>query len=332
MDTTASSAIIEDQNKLKHPSKEERSELYQNWLENGPKISFSGHELNLELDSIDEFFIQKAKDELRETPEIVAESCRELLQLIAGEPYLNIPTEEEFLQIFLRPCKYYPKSAFSLMKRYFRFRQNYPHIYVDLLPSKEKTALCANLVYPLPFRAKDGSRIVVIEGGKRWNPKEVSPNAFFKGLIIMLYIAMGEPKTQIAGGQVILDVEGLSLSHVTYLSPSFAKMMVDFIQKCLPLRLKHIHIVKQSFFFNMAFAIFKPFLEEKIRKRIHFHGTNWENLSTFIDKKALLKRHGGELEMPDGPFGVKLWQSITICDPIFEIDQRCGYKTDNNVK
>lgn len=66
---------------------------------------------------------------------------------------------------------------------------------------------------------------------------------------------------QIAGARVIIDVEGQSLNQIIYITPSFAKMVVDFIQKCLPLRLKSIHIVNQSFIFNMGFAIFKPFLE-----------------------------------------------------------------------
>lgn len=83
------------------------------------------------------------------------------------------------------------------MKRYYRFRLNYPHVYANLLPSKEKTALFANLVYPLPLRAKDGSRILIGEAGKRWNPKEVSVNLFFKGIIIMLYLALAEPRTQV---------------------------------------------------------------------------------------------------------------------------------------
>lgn len=308
-----------------------REELLRQWEANGPKIFFGQHELKLELTEMDELFIQKAKEELRETPEIVAESCAELKKLIEGESDLIVPDEEDFYKSFLRPCKYYPKSAFSLMKRFYRFRQNHPHIFINLLPSKEKIAICANLVYPLPFRSKDGSRIVVIEGGKRWNPKEVSTNDIFKGLIMCLYLALAEPKTQIAGGCVIIDVEGLSLSHITYITPSFAKMLVEFIQKCLPARLKNIHIVKQSFLFNMAFAIFKPFLEEKIRKRIHFHGTNWESLTTFIDKKALLKRHGGELEMPEGQFGVNLHQGLCYCEPFFEVSRRCGYSTDNNV-
>ncbi|XP_029679530.1 alpha-tocopherol transfer protein-like isoform X1 [Formica exsecta] len=323
----ASSATME--NNFECPSKKD---VYRIWQESAPKIKFGEHELNIELEGIGEFFMQKAKEELRETPEIIAESCTQLTELIAGEPDLKVPNDEEFYKMFLRPCKYYPKSAFSLMKRYYRFRLNYPHIYADLLPSKEKTAFCANLIYPLPFRAKDGSRILIIEGGKRWNPKEVSLNTLLRGLIIMLYMAVAEPKNQISGARVIIDAEGLSLSHVTYITPSFAKMLLEFIQKCMPIRFKSIHIVKQSFFFNMAFAIFKPFLEEKIRKRIHFHGTNWESLMIYIDQKALLKRHGGELDMPEGPFGMTLWESILLCESFFEVDQQYGYKTDNNIK
>lgn len=324
----ASSATVDEEN-VKLPCKEE---IFRVWQENAPKIMFGEHKLKFDLDEIDDTFLQKAKEELRETPEITATSYTELRELIAGEPDLKVPDETIFYDIFLRPCKHYPKSAFKLMKRYYRFRQNYPHIYVDLMPSKEKAAFFANLVYPLPFRAKDGSRILVLEGGKRWNPKEVSLNAYFKALILLLCVAMTEPKSQVAGGRVIIDVEGLSLSHVTYLTPSFAKMLIEFIQHCLPIRFKSIHIVKQSFFFNMAFAIFKPFLEEKIRKRIHFHGTNWESLMTFIDKSALLKRHGGELEMPDDSFGVTLWQNLLFFEPILEVEQHCGFKTDNNIK
>ncbi|XP_029679538.1 uncharacterized protein LOC115245383 isoform X2 [Formica exsecta] len=258
----ASSATME--NNFECPSKKD---VYRIWQESAPKIKFGEHELNIELEGIGEFFMQKAKEELRETPEIIAESCTQLTELIAGEPDLKVPNDEEFYKMFLRPCKYYPKSAFSLMKRYYRFRLNYPHIYADLLPSKEKTAFCANLIYPLPFRAKDGSRILIIEGGKRWNPKEVSLNTLLRGLIIMLYMAVAEPKNQ-----------------------------------------------------------------EKIRKRIHFHGTNWESLMIYIDQKALLKRHGGELDMPEGPFGMTLWESILLCESFFEVDQQYGYKTDNNIK
>ncbi|XP_039313961.1 alpha-tocopherol transfer protein [Solenopsis invicta] len=308
-----------------------KQEMYEHWQKNAPKIKFGEHTLTIEIsEEIDEFFVQKAKEELRETPEVVAESLAEFKELLAGEPNLYLPDMDDIYKIFLRPCKWYPKSAFSLMKRYFRFRLNYPNIYSDLLITKEKAAFHANLIYPLPLRTKEGSRILIMECGKRWKPKEVSTYVFFRGLILILFLAFVEHKTQIAGGHIILDAEGLSLGHVTYITPSFAKMMVEFIQKCLPFRLKGIHIVNQSFIFNMVFTIFKPFLEEKIRKRIHFHGTNWESLraSLVADKKTILKKHGGDMELPEGPYGEMLWQNMLSCAPAYEADQQYGYVTE----
>ncbi|XP_020286468.1 alpha-tocopherol transfer protein-like [Pseudomyrmex gracilis] len=307
-------------------------EMYEDWLKNGPKLMFGEFPLLIDiyLNDSDDFFIQKAKDELRETPENVAESLKELRKLLAEESDLILPDDDSYYIMFLRCCKWYPKSAFSRMKRYFHFQQQYPHIYKDLLPSTAKLALCHGLLYALPFRTNDGCRILVAEAGKRWKPKEVSPNELFKGLILNLFVAMTEPKTQIAGGRAILDMDGLSLHHITYLTPSFAKMMVDFIQKCLPARLKSIHIVRQSFVFNIAFGLFKPFLEEKLRKRIFFHGTNFESLMTSMNtnKETLLKKHGGDLEMPEGPYGETYWRSVLYLEPF--VKTKYGYVSDSS--
>lgn len=75
----ASSATME--NNFECPSKED---VYRIWQESAPKIKFGEHELNIELEGIGEVFLQKAKEELRETPEIIAESCTQLTELIAG--------------------------------------------------------------------------------------------------------------------------------------------------------------------------------------------------------------------------------------------------------
>lgn len=38
----------------------------------------------------------------------------------------------------------------------------------------------------------------------------------------------------------------------------------------------------------------------------------------FIDKKTLLKRYGGKLEMAEGQYGEMLWQNILYCESAFK--------------
>ncbi|XP_011150201.1 alpha-tocopherol transfer protein-like [Harpegnathos saltator] len=326
MDTISSmDTMTEEEEVLQILEKGSIKEHLSQRLKNAPQVMLSGHRITIEIEELDEFYIQKAKEELRETPEIVAQSIKELKELIAGEINVRITDTDEFYTIFLRCCKWHAQKAFSLMKAICLFRQNYPHICTNLKPSRQKEALCSGLIYPMPLRNQDGSRIFVIEIGKRWKPKQISLDQIFIGLLLCTAAATMEPKTQVAGGHVIIDLEGLSLSQVSYFSPSFAKMVTDFIQTALPCRLKSINIVNQSFLFNVVFALFKPFLQEKLRKRIHFHGTNRQSLMAYVDKSALLKKHGGELDATDDSFGVNLWQLFCTFDSFFIILNHLGY-------
>jgi len=46
--------------------------------------TINGHALMFDLSDPDEFFLQKAREELREIPEITAQSFKELKELLAG--------------------------------------------------------------------------------------------------------------------------------------------------------------------------------------------------------------------------------------------------------
>lgn len=79
--------------------------------------------------------------------------------------------------------------------------------------------------------------------------------------------------------------------------------------------MKGIHIVNQPYVFNMVYQIFKPFMREKLKQRLHFHGTNFESLQKFVPKEALKPIFKGTMNMPEMPGDL-------LCD-LF-----CKYKDD----
>ncbi|KAK9306476.1 hypothetical protein QLX08_002852 [Tetragonisca angustula] len=290
-----------------------------------PHLKIGSSMLKAEFDDGGDFYAEKAKNELRETPEVVEQALKDYKAMLKDEPDLYVPDDDEFCRKFLRPCKWYSKSAFELMKRFYKFKLNNPRYCLNLLPSNEKKVFSSDIVIPLPNRMANGCRLLLINCGKVWNPKVISTDEIFRSVILSLEAAIAEPRTQIAGIHVILNMTGLTLTHVAHITPSFAASVTDWIQRCLPCRLKGIHIVNQPFIFNMIYAIFKPFLLEKTRKRLHFHGTNRDSLLSFVDENVLPVEFGGKFEMPKESIGQGICDYFCWFDKDFEIAAKYGY-------
>lgn len=77
-----------------------------------------------------------------------------------------------------------------------------------------------------------------------------------------------EEETQISGIVVLLDMNGLSLQHAKFFTPYYAKRMVELVQETFPLRFKGFHVINEPFYFDAIMTVLKPFLKEKIRKRV----------------------------------------------------------------
>jgi hypothetical protein len=146
-----------------------------------------------------------------------------------------------------------------------------------------------------------------------------------------LEAAMLEPATQIHGAVVIFDMDGLSLQQTWQFTPPFAKRIVDWLQDSVPLRVKAIHIVNQPKIFNMVFQLFKPFLREKLRGRLVFHGTDRESLFKFMDPKVLPKRYDGILDIPQIT-GEDWYKLLILCDKEYEAINKYGYITERDAK
>ncbi|XP_014599850.1 PREDICTED: alpha-tocopherol transfer protein-like [Polistes canadensis] len=250
----------------------------------------------LEETPIDEETKAIAVKELRETEENVKKGIETLRKYIEDDKTLYFKTDDDFLVIFLRVCKYYPESAYELLKRIADFKVKNASLINNLMPTDEKVAILEhNLVNVLKGRDDKRRRVLLINVGKSWDPSKVSADQLFRILYLIHIAAMYEPETQVRGSVVLMDFDGLSMKQVMGLSPSFSMRLLNFIQDAIPLRLKEVHIVKQPFLFNMVWQMFKPFIREKLKKRMFFHGTKMSSLHTHISPSHLPKNYGGEL-------------------------------------
>lgn len=149
----------------------------------------------------------------------------------------------------------------------------------------------------------------------------------FKGCVIFLEAATLEPETQVHGAVVIFDMDGLSLQQTWQFTPAFAKRIVDWLQDSVPLRIKGIHIVNQPKIFQIVFALFKPFLREKLRNRIIFHGTDMASLHKHISPKCLPAQYGGTSEV-QRVSGHQWFEMLSQCDDEYNAINSYGVRKE----
>ncbi|KAG8225125.1 hypothetical protein J437_LFUL006148 [Ladona fulva] len=244
---------------------------------------------------LDEETTKIAEKELRETPDRKADAIVKLREMIKNEPNFSFRDDDDFLVIFLRPTKFYPESAFKLIKKVCDFRVQNSSVLDGLVPIQERDAFYEGVVNVLIDRDQLGRRIMICNLGNSWDTKKVNVDQIFRLFYLIHQMAVLEPKSQVCGVVVILDFDGMSLKHANAFSIAFSRRLLTFIQEAMPLRLKNVHIVKQPYIFNIVFNMFKPFIQEKLKNRLIFHGKDMASLHKYISPENLPENYGGKL-------------------------------------
>lgn len=81
------------------------------------------NKFDIEPDYCPEEFLELARTELRETPEVREEAIKKFKELLAEAKDLYYGNDDDFLIIFLRPTKWYPESALKLVSIHLDIEQ-----------------------------------------------------------------------------------------------------------------------------------------------------------------------------------------------------------------
>jgi len=108
-----------------------------------------------------------------------------------------------------------------------------------------------------------------------------------------------------------------------------ASMMLSLMVTAFPIKTYAIHILHQSWIFDAIFAVFKPLLDNNMRNKIFFHGSNYESLHKHILPAYLPKVYGGvRNELP-----YYKWIQALIKDPrVIEEMNKIGYVVTDELR
>ncbi|XP_053611604.1 clavesin-1-like isoform X2 [Plodia interpunctella] len=267
--------------------------------------------------------LELAEQECNENPATRDAAIQELRQMLyeRGE-CIPLRTDDAYLLRFLRARGFVVKRAHRLMVRYYQFREQYPHLYkdVDIWELLKVRDAYEGTLYDRP----DIGRLSIFKFGS-WDPNEFPVEDLVKAGMLMTEIGLRQPKAQILGGTVIVDLEGVSLRHIATLSPTVAYQIVSLLGGTTPARVKSCHFINYSWTLNTFFYLFKRFIPRTSLGKIHFHGYDLNSLHKHIDPACLPPKYGGTCKY-HGHFGTWLSKIKKYRDKSFDEDMKLlGY-------
>lgn len=261
-----------------------------------------------------------AEEELGETTQKRLEALQKLKQLLSDEPDLNANKDTAFLLRFLRVRKYNIDLAQQTIRNYYRNRAAGASLYHDFLPSKTPPH-ARKLVMALPNTDVHGRPVFICRPGA-WIPSEADFVDTQRAALICLEHLASDPAAQTLGITLIADYGGFTPDKMFYSNIGVLRRAVEYIQDCMPIRMKKVHFVKQSYAFDLLFALIRPFIKAKMAERFHFHGANFEKLLEEISPQALPEEYGGEA--PPLDFDA-FWSQLDAEESHFVAGNRFGY-------
>ncbi|CAH0389377.1 unnamed protein product [Bemisia tabaci] len=236
---------------------------------------------------------KRAKIELGEDSQLLSRNIIALRDRILEHPELRARIDDVFLSAFLRTKKHNVEKSFESVKKFYNIQRTYPVHFDFFLPSEKCYLLKKPLLVVCPQSDYLG-RKVVLGFPRHINVDKFKIEDVFQYATTLLRLLMEDPQLQVVGLVLVLDLAGFTLlQQARIITPTVAWLIVNIIQECIPFRLREIHIINQAFHFSALFAMFSPFLKEKLRKKIRLHGKNYASLHAEVSPKILPPEFGG---------------------------------------
>lgn len=109
--------------------------------------------------------------------------------------------------------------AEQLYINYHTFRHKHAGILGEISPQAAEVVFQAGIVTVLPYRTKEGCRVVVLRPSK-WDVEAISPGLIMKTALVVLDKLLEEEETQVHGVTMFESLEGFSIAQAMHMAGS----------------------------------------------------------------------------------------------------------------
>ncbi|XP_077992884.1 alpha-tocopherol transfer protein-like [Glandiceps talaboti] len=243
--------------------------------------------------TLSEATLKKAKEELNEDPLTREEKINDLIEMFKTRPDIKFRQDDAFLLRFLRNKKFEVDRAFKSLVHHYQVRRDYGEIFTNYRPSFIKQYYEMKHEMVCPGKDSDGRTIIAIRPSMVNNCCTVLDCA--RAILMLLEALLQDEDMQVNGIVYVIDCEGFDWRLLKQASPWVMKKIVDSYVNSVPIRIKGAHFIRPSGIFKAFYTIIRPFIPEKIKRRIHFHSEEYENLHKHVPSSILPSDLGGQI-------------------------------------
>ncbi|XP_028043335.1 alpha-tocopherol transfer protein-like [Bombyx mandarina] len=236
---------------------------------------------------------KKIREELNEDVNTRAQDLAAIKEWLRKQPHLPDEWEDACLMTFLRGCSFSLEKCKKKLDMYFTMRAACPEFFANRDVTRPELMDLLNRAQgpTLPGLTPQGRRVTIARAlDKNLDTNQL--NDVFKLAMMIGDVRLREEVEGIAGDVYVLDASILMPSHLAKISPAVLKKFFICIQEAYPVKLKEIHVINASPLVDVVFNIVKPFLKEKMKKRVFFHA-DVQCLQDYIPKEILPVEFGG---------------------------------------
>ncbi|GAB6019560.1 hypothetical protein CHUAL_001133 [Chamberlinius hualienensis] len=143
---------------------------------------------------------------------------------------------------------------------------------------------------------------------------------------IMIDIMSLSQNVQLNGLIWLVDWSELPFWAITHmLSPILIKNIIQSVLVGTPLRLKAVYFLNCPLYVYTMWMLGKPFVPQKLKKRVHLFRQDWTSLFDFIDEDLIPDEYGGTAGSIDSHEEAFYYELMSFADNVI-VDNQFGFQ------